>query len=127
MRAVIAPDNSPVICFLRVRWISGGRTGELDFTIFQGASGTGGPWRAVIEHEISPPPPRSFIVPLQSLEKKAHIEHGGLSAMCRSAVSNTFNVQRHLMSRRIDSFEPPRINLRTAAHQSWSDATAAGA
>ena len=38
-----------------------------------------------------------------------------------AAVSNTFNVQRHLMSR------PTHRQFRTAAHQSWSDATAAGA
>src|ERR1700736_6267142 len=76
MRAVIVPDNAPVICCLRVRWISGGRTGELDFAIFQGPLSTGGPRRAPIEHEISPPPPRRFVVPLQSLEKKANIEHG---------------------------------------------------
>src|ERR1700736_5986474 len=76
MRAVIAPDNPPVICCLRVRWISGGRTGEVDFAIFQGALTRGGPRRATIEHEISPPPPRRFVVPLQSLEKKANIEHG---------------------------------------------------
>ena len=56
--------------------ISGGRTGELNFAIFQGALSTGGPRRATIEHEISPPPPRRFVVPLQSLEKKANIEHG---------------------------------------------------
>src|ERR1700730_2501219 len=56
--------------------ISGGRTGELDFAIFQGALGTGGPRRAVIKREISPPPPGRLVVPLQSLEKKAHIEHG---------------------------------------------------
>jgi len=37
-----------------------------------------------------------------------------------AAVSNTFN-QRHLMSR------PTHRQFRTAAHQSWSDATAAGA
>src|SRR6202023_362983 len=36
-------------------------------------------------------------------------------------VSNTFNVQRHLMSR------PTHRQFRTAAHQSWSVATAAGA
>src|SRR6202047_3506222 len=76
MRAVIAPDNVPAICCLRVRWISGGRTGELDFAIFQGPLSTGGPRRATIEHEISPPPPRRLVVPLQSLEKKANIEHG---------------------------------------------------
>src|SRR5580704_11125175 len=40
------------------------------------ALSTGGPRRATIEHEISPPPPRRFVVPLQSLEKKANIEHG---------------------------------------------------
>ena len=38
-----------------------------------------------------------------------------------AAVYNTFNVQRHLMSR------PTHRQFRTAAHQSWSDATAAGA
>jgi putative transposase len=34
-----------------------------------------------------------------------------------AAIYNPINVQRHLMSR----------PMRTAAHQSWSDATAAGA
>jgi transposase-like protein len=38
-----------------------------------------------------------------------------------AAVYNTFNVQRHLMSR------PTNRQFRTAAHRSWSDATAAGA
>ena len=38
-----------------------------------------------------------------------------------AAVSNTFNVQRHLMSR------PTHRQFRPAAHQSWRDATAAGA
>jgi transposase-like protein len=38
-----------------------------------------------------------------------------------TAVSNTFNVQRHLMSR------PTHRQFRPAAHQSWRDATAAGA
>jgi putative transposase len=38
-----------------------------------------------------------------------------------AAVYNTFNVQRHLMS------HPTHRQFRTAAHQSWSDATAAGA
>ncbi len=36
-----------------------------------------------------------------------------------AAVYNTFNVQRHLISR------PTHRKFRTAAHQSWSDATAA--
>ena len=48
----------------------------MNFAIFQGTLSTGGPRRATIEHEISPPPPRRFVVPLQSLEKKANIEHG---------------------------------------------------
>src|SRR3984893_9304423 len=56
--------------------ISGSRTGELDFAIFQGALGTGGPRRAAIEREIAPPPPRRLVVPLQPLEKKSHVEHG---------------------------------------------------
>jgi transposase-like protein len=38
-----------------------------------------------------------------------------------AAVYNTFNVQRHLMSR------PMHRQFRTGAHQFWSDATAAGA
>ena len=38
-----------------------------------------------------------------------------------AAVCNTFNVQRHLMSR------PMHRQFRTAAHQSWSDATVAAA
>ena len=38
-----------------------------------------------------------------------------------AAVYNTFNVQRHLMSR------PTHRRFRTSAHQSWSDATAAAA
>jgi putative transposase len=38
-----------------------------------------------------------------------------------AAVYNTFNVQRHLISR------PIHRQLRTAAHSSWSDATAAAA
>jgi transposase-like protein len=38
-----------------------------------------------------------------------------------AAVYNTFNVQRHLMSR------PMHRQFRTAAHQSWSDATVAAA
>jgi putative transposase len=35
-----------------------------------------------------------------------------------AAVYNTFNVQRHLISR------PTHRQFRTAAHKSWSDATA---
>jgi putative transposase len=35
------------------------------------------------------------------------------------AIYNAFNVQRHLISR------PTHRQFRTAAHQSWSDATAA--
>src|SRR6202040_4014832 len=38
--------------------------------------GTGGPRRVTIERETSPPPPCGLVVPLKSLEKKAHIEHG---------------------------------------------------
>jgi transposase-like protein len=38
-----------------------------------------------------------------------------------AAVYNTFNVQRHLISRRIQR------QFRTAAHNSWSDATVAAA
>ena len=38
-----------------------------------------------------------------------------------AAVYNTFNVQRHLISR------PTQRRFRTSAHQSWSDATAAAA
>jgi putative transposase len=38
-----------------------------------------------------------------------------------AAVYNTFNVQRHLMSR------PTHRKFRTAAHTSWSDATVAAA
>jgi len=38
-----------------------------------------------------------------------------------SAVYNTFNVQRHLISR------PTHRRFRTAAQQSWSEATAAAA
>ena len=38
-----------------------------------------------------------------------------------AAVYNTFNVQRHLISR------PTHRQFRTSAHQSWSDATAAAA
>jgi putative transposase len=38
-----------------------------------------------------------------------------------AAVYNTFNVQRHLMSRATNR------RFRTSAHQSWSDATAAAA
>jgi transposase-like protein len=38
-----------------------------------------------------------------------------------AAVYNTFNVQRHLISR------PTHRQFRTAAQQSWSDATAAAA
>jgi transposase-like protein len=38
-----------------------------------------------------------------------------------AAVYNTFNVQRHLISRRI------KRQFRTAAHNSWTDATVAAA
>jgi len=38
-----------------------------------------------------------------------------------AAVYNTFNVQRHLISRRIQG------QFRTAAHNSWTDATVAAA
>src|ERR1700730_5415229 len=38
-----------------------------------------------------------------------------------AAVSKTFNVERHLMSR------PTHRQFRTAPHQSWSDATVAAA
>jgi hypothetical protein len=78
-RIPLPAQISPAACSAHIwrdRSRSGGRTGELNFAIFQGPLSTGGPRRATIEHEISPPPPRRLVVPLQSLQKKANIEHG---------------------------------------------------
>jgi hypothetical protein len=52
---------------------------------------------------------------------KAPNQPNQLSALFTSARPNTFNVQRHLISRQIQR------QFRTAAHNSWSDATVAAA
>src|ERR1700730_3949629 len=110
MRAVIVPDNAPVICCLRVRWISGGRAVELDFAIFQGALSTGGPRRATIEHEIAPPPPRRFVVTLQSLEKKANIDHG--VSICRIGIKRALQALDRLVDADIGEVVPGRCEIR---------------
>ena len=60
--------------------------------------------------------------PLRRRERKMQGFKSGKSAQrfvsVHAAVYNTFNVQRHLISRRIHR------QFRTAAHNSWSDATA---
>jgi transposase-like protein len=57
--------------------------------------------------------------PLRRRERKMQGIKSTKSA--HAAVYNTFNVQRHLISRRIQR------QFRTAAHNSWSDATVAAA
>jgi putative transposase len=63
--------------------------------------------------------------PLRRRERKMQGFKSAKSAQCfvsvHAVVYNTFNVQRHLISRRIYR------QFRTAAHKSWSDATAAAA
>ena len=63
--------------------------------------------------------------PLRRRERKMQGFKSSKSAQrfvsVHAAVYNTFNVQRHLISRRIQR------QFRTAAHNSWSDATVAAA
>jgi len=64
-------------------------------------------------------------LPLRQRERKMQGFKSSKSAQrfvsVHAAVYNTFNVQRHLISRQIQR------QFRTAAHESWSDATVAAA